>query len=287
MNLFEILILRAIGGLAIFFVMALRPSLFGHVALRSPQHASGAQRHAFRRQPVLGDCLTVLPLATVFAIEFTVPVWAAVLAVLFLGERLTARRDGTVVLGILGVLVILRPGIEAFQPAALGVLLASLGYALSNIGTKKLIPVQSTFAILFWMNVMQIRFALIGTDPRFRSGSRGMQWVWACGIASAARRALLPHQCPARRRRNRGHPARFPAHPADRVRRLDVLRRAAGPAGVRGRRHHRAGISGTCAPRCGEIATPRTANRASLFHRAKAPCKSRIVRGFDSHFRHV
>ena len=65
-------------------------------------------------------------------------------------------RAGTIVLGFIGVLVILRPGIEAFQPAAIGVLVASFGYAVSNIATKKLIPVQSTIAILFWMNVMQI-----------------------------------------------------------------------------------------------------------------------------------
>ena len=51
------------------------------------------------------------------------------------------------------MLVILRPGLEAFQPAALGVLGASFGYAVSNIATKKLVPVQHTIAILFWMNV--------------------------------------------------------------------------------------------------------------------------------------
>ncbi len=66
--------------------------------------------------------MIVLPLATVFAIEFLMPVWAGILAVLFLGEQFTVSRAGTIVLGFLGVLVILRPGIEAFQPAALGVL---------------------------------------------------------------------------------------------------------------------------------------------------------------------
>ena len=81
-----------------------------------------------------------------------------------LGERFTVSRAGSIALGFLGVLIILRPGIEAFQPAAIGVLVASLGYAVSNIATKKLIPVQSTIAILFWMNVMQAGMALIGTD---------------------------------------------------------------------------------------------------------------------------
>ena len=118
------------------------------------------------------NAVIVLPLATVFAIEFMMPVWAGLLAVLLLGERFTVSRAGSIVLGFVGVLVILRPGIEAFQPAALGVLVASLGYAVSNIATKKLIPVQSTIAILFWMNVMQIGMALIGIDSAVSAAPR-------------------------------------------------------------------------------------------------------------------
>ncbi len=82
----------------------------------------------------------MLPLATVFAIEFMMPVWAGLLAVLLLGERFTLEPHGSIVLGFLGVLIILRPGIEAFQLAALGVLVASLGYAVSNIATKTADP---------------------------------------------------------------------------------------------------------------------------------------------------
>ena len=61
--------------------------------------------------------------------------------------------------------------------------MASFGYAVSNIGTKKLIPVQSTIAILFWMNVMQMFLAPIGTDPAFPLRLSGIQWLWAFGIA--------------------------------------------------------------------------------------------------------
>src|SRR5262249_11264110 len=53
----------------------------------------------------------------------------------------------------------------------------------SNICTKKLIPVQNTIAILFWMNVMQIGFALIGSDLTFPLRLSGDQWIWAAGIA--------------------------------------------------------------------------------------------------------
>ena len=184
LNLFELLMVRSAGGLAILLVViATQPSLLGYLALRKPgTHLIRNGTH-FIANLCWTNAVILLPLATVFAIEFLMPVWAGLLAVLFLGERFTASRAGALVMGFLGVLVILRPGIEAFQPAALGVLVASFGYAASNIGTKKLIPVQSTIAILFWMNLMQIGMALIGTDPTFPLRLASHQWIWACGLA--------------------------------------------------------------------------------------------------------
>jgi drug/metabolite transporter (DMT)-like permease len=184
LNLFELLVVRAAGGLAILLiVMVVQPSLFGYLALRKPlTHLIRNGTH-FCANLLWANAVIVLPLATVFAIEFMMPVWAGLLAVMLLGERFTVSRAGTIVLGFLGVLVILRPGIEAFQPAALGVLIASFGYAASNIATKKLIPVQSTIAILFWMNLMQVFMGLIGADPFFPLRLEAHHWIWACGIA--------------------------------------------------------------------------------------------------------
>ena len=184
LNLFELLVVRSVGGLVLLLVvMAAQPSLFGYLALRRPGvHLIRNGTH-FIANLCWANAVIVLPLATVFAIEFMMPVWAGLLAVLFLGERFTVSRAGTIVFGFIGVLVILRPGVEAFQPAAIGVLVASFGYAVSNIGTKKLIPVQSTIAILFWMNVMQTFMGLIGSDPLFPLRLSAEQWIWACGIA--------------------------------------------------------------------------------------------------------
>ena len=75
--------------------------------------------------------MTLLPFATVFALEFTTPVWVALLAALILGERMTKSRAGSVVLGFLGVLVIVRPGLASFQPMALLVLFAAFAFAIS------------------------------------------------------------------------------------------------------------------------------------------------------------
>jgi drug/metabolite transporter (DMT)-like permease len=184
LNLFELLMVRSVGGLAILLmVMAAQPSLFGYLALRRPgMHLLRNGSH-FLANLCWTNAVIVMPLATVFAIEFLMPVWAGLLAVLFLSERFTVSRAGSIAMGFLGVLIILRPGIEAFQPAALGVLAASLGYAVSNIGTKKLIPVQSTIAILFWMNLMQAVMALVGIDLAFPLRLGAHDWIWAIGIA--------------------------------------------------------------------------------------------------------
>jgi drug/metabolite transporter (DMT)-like permease len=110
--------------------------------------------------------ITLLPFATVFSLETTNPVWTTLLAALLLGERLTPVRIGAIVLGIVGVLIILRPGLATFQPAAVILIAATLGYAASNIATKKLILTESTFAIMFWMNAMQLPMGLAGSDLR-------------------------------------------------------------------------------------------------------------------------
>jgi drug/metabolite transporter (DMT)-like permease len=128
----------------------------------------------------------------VFALEFTMPAWTILLAPIFLGERMTASRVGEVVLGLMGVLVILRPGLETFQPAALLVLTAALGYATQNIATKKLTMTESTFAIVFWMNVIQFGLGLIGAGLWFVSKIGIDQLPAIAGLGTAG---LFAHFC--------------------------------------------------------------------------------------------
>jgi drug/metabolite transporter (DMT)-like permease len=193
LNLFEILMVRSIGGLLVLLaVMIARPHLFRELALRRPViHLIRNGTH-FLASIGWSFAVIMLPLATVFAIEFMMPVWAGMLAVLLLGERFTLSRAGSIVLGFAGVLVIMRPGLEAFQPAALAVLGASFGYAVSNIATKKLVPVQHTIAILFWMNLMQAAMGLAGIDPAFLFKLNATQWLAAVVIALAG---AFAHYC--------------------------------------------------------------------------------------------
>jgi drug/metabolite transporter (DMT)-like permease len=136
--------------------------------------------------------LLLIPLATAFALEFTTPAWTLLLAAPVLGERLTASRIGAVVFGLLGVLVILRPGLATFQPGALLTLVAALGLAIALIATKKLTRTDSTFAIVFWMMLIQLPLALAGSDPLFVTKLNQGQVPAVIGIGVTG---LLSHYC--------------------------------------------------------------------------------------------
>jgi drug/metabolite transporter (DMT)-like permease len=162
LTVMEILALRAALGLVMIGVVAIfRPAERHSINMRRlPLHILRNSVH-FGSQYLWALGLVLLPLATVFALEFTMPAWTILLAPFFLGERMTRSRVGAVILGLIGVLVILRPGVESFKPAALIVLIAALGYGAQNIATKKLTATESTFAIVLWMNVIQFALALV------------------------------------------------------------------------------------------------------------------------------
>jgi drug/metabolite transporter (DMT)-like permease len=190
MGSFEIVFLRSLGMLAITLAMLPRA---GVAAIRTTRF----QLHLWRNLiHFLGQVLWVysigaLALATVFAIEFTMPVWTAILAALFLGERLTQPRLVQLGLGLVGVLIILRPGAGSFHPAALAMILGSLCYASSFIFTKRLTSTDNALAVLFWMSVVQTPISLVAAIP---------DWVtpvladapWIAGIGAGA---FTAHYC--------------------------------------------------------------------------------------------
>jgi drug/metabolite transporter (DMT)-like permease len=165
LSIFEILTFRS--GIALVVLMALlvaRPELRVHVKPRRMGLNLLRNTVHYAAQYAWSLALTMLPLAMVFALEFTMPAWTALLAVWLLHEKMTPSRLGVVVLGLVGVLVILRPGIADFNPAAMLVLGAAVGYAIVMITTKKLTATETTFGIVFWMAIIQLPFSLIGSD---------------------------------------------------------------------------------------------------------------------------
>ncbi len=160
MGTFEILTFRSAIGLIILLPLVLRN---GASAMRTAKFKTHLSRNVIHFAAQYGWVLgvAILPLAEVFALEFTMPIWAAALAVIFLGERLTGARIIAIVAGFVGVLVIVRPGLAVFNPASFIVLAAAFGFATSVIWAKILVRTESALTVIFYMTVIQLPMGLI------------------------------------------------------------------------------------------------------------------------------
>lgn len=123
----------------------LLPRRIGLYALRGAVHGAGVMLWFY--------AMARIPIAEVTAIGFTAPLFTTLGAALFLGERLRARRVTAVVVGLLGTVIILRPGAEAIAPGALAQLVAAPLFACSFIIAKKLTETESGTAIVAWLSV--------------------------------------------------------------------------------------------------------------------------------------
>jgi drug/metabolite transporter (DMT)-like permease len=106
--------------------------------------------------------LPLIPLSQLFAVEFTSPLWVAVLAPLILGEKLTPWRLAAAVVGFIGTMIVVRPGAIPLSEGMIFGLVAAVGFALSMIMTKRLTATEGAFKILFYMQVLQ---TIIGAVP--------------------------------------------------------------------------------------------------------------------------
>ncbi len=104
--------------------------------------------------------LAALPLANAVAIAFVSPVLVTLLSVLVLREMVGPWRWGAVALGMLGVLVMMRPGAEAFHWAALLVLISAFCYASTHTMTRVMRRTESAFALNFYV---QVGFIVVST----------------------------------------------------------------------------------------------------------------------------
>ncbi len=190
MNTFEILTLRSIVGLAITFAFVMR---FGWYEIRTERLKLHLVRNVFHFGGQFGWFLgiSMLPLATVFTLEFTIPVWAAMLAVIVLRERLHHARIIAIICGFGGVLIIMKPGAEVVNLVSLIVVGAAFGYAVSYITTKPLVVTDSPLAILFYMNLMQLPFGLVPAIFTWvQPTTNDVLWIVLVGVT-----ALTAHYC--------------------------------------------------------------------------------------------
>lgn len=190
---FEMLAMRSAAGAVILLTAAAaRRELRASVRLNAVRMHVARNLAHFLATYAWTVGVTLLPLATVFALEFTAPAWVGLLAILFLGERMTAARLIAMVLGFIGVLIILRPGLATLQPASFVVLGSAFGFALTAIATKRLTRTDSTFVILLFMNLMQLPLNLLGAEWAFWTKLEAGHALPLAGICLGG---LMSHLC--------------------------------------------------------------------------------------------
>ena len=190
---FEIMLFRSIVGIAIVGLFAswfgtlsqISARRFGLHLIRNISHFAG--------QNLWFYAITVIPLAQVFALEFTSPLWVIALATVFLGEKLNQARAIAAGVGFIGILIVARPEASNVDPNVIIAALAAIGFAGSAIATKILTRTDTITCILFWLTAMQAVFGLVmaGYDGQIALPTmQSLPWLVLISIAG-----LTAHFC--------------------------------------------------------------------------------------------
>ncbi len=133
--------------------------------------------------------LTMIPLAELFAIEFTAPLWTALLAPIFLQERLTGIRLLAALLGFCGILVVVSPGSLSIGTGTLFAFTAAVGFAFHYLLTKRLTRTDSAFLLLFYTHLIQALIATVLTLTTLKVPDP----VTACWVVALTVTGLVAH----------------------------------------------------------------------------------------------
>ncbi len=193
LDTFEIMSYRSLVGLIIVALLItltkhwdqVKTERLGTHLLRNLAHFTGQNLWFF--------AVTLIPLAQVFALEFTSPIWVVVLSPLLLGERLTLIRALSVVFGFVGILMVARPSPDTLNAGIITAASCAIFFALTVIITKRLTRYEGIASILFWLTSMQLVMGLImaGWDGDIAlPDARVLPWVIVIGLAG-----LSAHFC--------------------------------------------------------------------------------------------
>ncbi|WP_425070346.1 DMT family transporter [Sagittula sp. S175] len=193
LDTFEIMLYRSLIGIVIVLVVSSAAGTRGQVTTRSLHLHFVRNLFHFSGQNLWFYSITVIPLAQVFALEFTLPFWVMLMSPLILGERLTKNRIAAALAGFVGILIVTRPNPETLEFGQLTAALAAIGFAGSAVFTRLLTRTETITCILFWLTVMQATFGLIcaGFDGDIAMPATS-SWPWVALIACAG---LVAHFC--------------------------------------------------------------------------------------------
>ena len=161
LDTFEIMFYRSIMGFLIVLGVAKSVGTLGEIDLKYFRLHLLRNIFHFIGQNLWFFALPLIPLAQLFALEFTSPIWVLLLGPLILGESLTLRKLAIAALGFIGVLIVAQPEIGAVNIGILAAGSAAIGFAGAAILTRKLTEQNSLTKILFFLTGLQILFGLL------------------------------------------------------------------------------------------------------------------------------
>ncbi len=191
---FEIMAYRSLVGVVLVVAFAARAGTLHQITRRSLHIHTIRNISHFAGQNLWFFAIPRAPLAQVFALEFTSPLWVTLLAPLVLKERLTRIRALAAAIGFAGILLVARPfgGVD-LSPGLIAAAGAAVGFAGSAIFTRLLTRTETITCILFYLTAMQTVFGLVcaAADGDIAAPvPAAMPWLVVVGIAG-----LLAHFC--------------------------------------------------------------------------------------------
>ncbi|MGR3591824.1 MAG: DMT family transporter, partial [Limimaricola soesokkakensis] len=193
LDTFEIMAWRSLIGMTIVALVLSFGRRWHKVTPRRPGLHLARNIAHFGAQNLWIYALASLPLAQVFAFEFTAPLWVLVLSPLLLGEKLTRPRAIAAILGFIGIVMVARPGAAPLSPALLAAAGCAVGFALTYMLTRRLTTEAPVACILWWMTASQtvLGFACAGIDGAITAPSQAtLPWI---GVIATA--GLGAHFC--------------------------------------------------------------------------------------------
>ena len=122
--------------------------------------------------------IMVIPLSQLVALEFTMPIWVALLAPLVLGEQFTMRRLFVALLGFAGIIIVAQPGVQPLTGGHLAGMLCAIGFAMNMMLTKRIMRADSVICVLFWMTLSQTIFGLVLAQCGGFTWPPSSIWAW-------------------------------------------------------------------------------------------------------------
>jgi drug/metabolite transporter (DMT)-like permease len=209
--LYQAMVIRSLTSLPLLLLLVAMDGGIRNLASRRPWMLIGRGLIMFAAYASYYLGLAALPIAKSVALYFTAPLFITVLSVFALGETVGPRRWAAVAVGFAGVLVMVRPGSQFFEWAALLPLFGGLAYAVSQIITRKIGEFERTTVMTFYGNGVflmggALLAAMFGAGGPASGGHASLAflvrgWVWptgtdfllmaACGVVAAAGLTLL------------------------------------------------------------------------------------------------